>query len=81
MPKGVKVASGLKSWSAAFGLGAALAPARERADVDRGLGVDRDPQGIVGPVGLGVDLLQLLKDGIGLLDFFWGRHLATLVRR
>ena len=64
-----------------LGPGAAPAPAGERADVDRGLGVDRDPQGVVGPIGLGVDLLQLLEDGVGLLDFFWGRHLATLVRR
>ena len=36
---------------------------------------------VVRPIGLGVDLLQLLEDGIGLLDFFWGRHLATLVSR
>jgi hypothetical protein len=53
-----------------LGLGAALAPARERADVDRGLGVDRDPQGVVGPIRLGVDRLQSLEDGVGLLDLF-----------
>ena len=35
----------------------------------------------LGPVGLGVDHLQLLEDGVGLRDSFWGRHLATLVRR
>ena len=35
----------------------------------------------LGPVGLGVDYLELLKDGIGLGDSFWGRHLATLVSR
>ena len=64
-----------------LGLGTALAPTGERADMDRGLGIDRDPQGVVGPIGLGVDLLQSLEDGVGLLDFFWGRLLATLVRR
>ena len=49
--------------------------------VDRRLGVDRDAERVVRPIRLGVDLLQLLKDGIGLLDFFWGRHLATLLRQ
>src|SRR3954465_7616654 len=52
------------------GFRAALAPARERADIDRRLGVNRDPQGVAGPIGLGVDYLELLKDRVGLLDFF-----------
>ena len=81
MPKGVSVASGLKSWSAALVL-VRLRPRRENGpDIHRRLGVDRDPQGVLGPIGLGVDLLQLLEDGVGLRDSFWGRHLATLVRR
>ena len=61
--------------------GAALTPAGERADGDRGLGVDRDAERVVSLVGLGVDLLQLLEDGVGLLDPFWGRHLATRMSR
>src|SRR3954466_10675974 len=49
--------------------------------MDRRLGIDRDSEGVVGPIAPGIDHLQLLEDSVGLLDTFWGRHLATLVRR
>ena len=81
MPKGVSVASGLKSWSAALVL-VRLRPRRENgpmltvalASIEiRRVSSARSASGLT--------CLQLLEDGVGLLDSFWGRHLATLVRR
>ena len=62
--------------------GAALAAARERTDQHGGLAVQRQPQRL-GPLRrcLLMHLLHLGEDRLGLLHFFWGRHLATLRRR
>ena len=54
-----------------------LPPTGERADEYRGLGIQGQTQRVRGPGGLLVDLAQLLKDGIGLLQLFWGLHLVT----
>ncbi len=54
-----------------------LASPGEGTDLDRGLGIHRDPQ----CEGIGIRLLvvplHLGKDGVGLRKFFWGWLLAT----
>ena len=81
MPKGVSVASGLKSWSAALVL-VRLRPRRENGPILTVALASIEIRRVSSArSACGVDLLQLLEDGVGLLDSFWGRHLATLVRR
>jgi GNAT superfamily N-acetyltransferase len=64
-----------------FGAQTTLAAAGERADEHRGLGVQRQPQGRGLRRRLLMHFLEVVEDGVGLLHFFWGRHLATLRRR
>src|SRR5207249_10124955 len=61
--------------------GAAVAAAGERADWHGRLAVQRQPQRLPLRRRLPVDLMDVGEDGVGLLDFFWGRHLATLRSR
>jgi hypothetical protein len=48
------------------------AAARELADLHLGLGVDRDAERFRGLDGLRVDLSQVVEDGVGFSDLFWG---------
>ncbi len=56
-----------------------LASPRKRADLDRGLRIEGNPQCLLIGIGLLVALLHLGKDGIGLRKFFWGWLLATFL--
>jgi len=60
-----------------LGENAALAPSCKRADLDRRLGVYREPQRVLIGICLLVALLHQGKDGVGLREFFWGWLLAT----
>jgi hypothetical protein len=51
-------------------LDAAFAPTRKRANFDRGLGIEGNPQGIGSGIGIVIDLIQAREDGVGLRDFF-----------
>src|SRR5262249_985693 len=55
----------------------ALPTAGERADEHGGLGIQGHTERTRGPGGVPVDLVQVLKDRIGLLQLFWGRDLIT----
>ena len=55
-----------------LGAYAALATTGKRADLNRGLGIHREPQYALLGICLLVALLHLGEDGIGLRDFFWG---------
>jgi len=59
--------------------GLALAPAGERPHLDRGLGVQGDPQHVVRRVRLCEHLSHPGEDGVGLGPFFWGRVVATVL--
>jgi len=54
--------------------------AREGPDLDRGLGIQRDAQLVGGRIGLRIHRADVVEDGVGVGDFFWGCVLATLVR-
>ena len=55
------------------------APTRERANLDGGFGIQRDAQDVRRRIGGLIDLGQVLEDGIGCGDFFWGCVLATFL--
>ncbi len=60
-------------------LNAVLATPRERADLHRCFGIDRDAQDIARFISRLVDLSQVLEDGVGLGEFGCGRVLATFL--
>ena len=55
------------------------ASAREGTNLDRGFGIQRDAQDLRRRVGSLIDASQVLEDGIGFWDFFWGWVLATFL--
>src|SRR5262249_22980633 len=61
--------------------GAALAAAGKGTDGHRGFAIQGQPQRLGIRSRLLMHLLHVGKDGVGLLYFFWGRHLATLRSR
>ena len=60
---------------------AGFAASGEVADLDLGLGVDGDPQGVGGGRCPGAGFPDVLEDRVGLGDFFSGRALSTRRRR
>ena len=52
--------------------------AGELADLDGGFGVHRHPQLMVGLVRLPIHPMDLLEDGVGLRDLFFGLVFCTL---
>lgn len=57
------------------------AASREFADFYLGLGVQGNMQRVRLMVGLRVNVLQVIEDGVGLGDFFWGLLLRTRRRQ
>src|SRR5262245_53062445 len=55
----------------------ALPTTGERADEHGGLGIQGQTKRVRRPSGVQVNLVQVLKDRIGLLQFFWGLDLVT----
>ncbi len=54
---------------------------RELADLHFGLGVEGDAERVWGARRLGVDLPEVVEDGVGLLEFFLGLVFWTRRRR
>jgi hypothetical protein len=59
----------------------ALTTARERADEHGGFGIQGQTERVRRPGGVPVNLVQVFKDRIGLLQFFWGLDLVTGLSR
>ena len=63
------------------GFSARQAAPREGADLHFGLGIERNPQrfGFAGPSSVG--LVEVVEDGVGFGDFFWGAVFRTRRRQ
>ena len=48
----------------------AFATPRERTDFDGRFGIDREPQDLLLGIGVVIDPVHLLKDGVSFWDFF-----------
>ena len=60
-------------------LDSTFATARKGTDFDRCFGIDGDPEDLVSGISRTIDLTQVIENGIGLWNFFWGLLLATFL--